>query len=44
MRRVTSEVHTYKEFEELEDPLVSKDIQRVPCQRIDYWQPVDLVL
>lgn len=38
------QVHTYEEFEEFEDPLVSKDIQRVPRQRINYWQAMDLVL
>lgn len=35
---------THKKFEELEDPLVGEDVERVSCQRVYHRQPVDLVL
>lgn len=41
-KRITKETH--KELEELEDPLVSEDVEGVPCQRVDHRQSVDLIL
>ena len=35
---------THKKFEELEDPLVCENVERVPSQRVYYRQPVDFVL
>lgn len=35
---------THKKLQELENPLVCEDIERVPRQGVDYRQSVDLVL
>lgn len=34
----------YKKLQELEDPLVCENIERVSSQRVNYRQSVDLVL
>lgn len=35
---------THKELQELEDPLVSQDVESVPADRIDDWKAMDLIL
>lgn len=35
---------TYKKLQELQNPLVSENVKRVPCQRVDHRKSVDLIL